>query len=188
MDRLHLQQNELAEKTGVSPATVNNWLGGVNWPKQRNLRDLFRALELETEQLQAWLLGAEIAYPPHHPRPGELALLDLLPADEARRQGHDHLEARFDECRDLKEMGAVLTVLQVSLPLHAVTRRRGEGKKTEDGGLKTEDGGDHAKTLRRQGEKKTEDGGPKTKDGMEPKLAQAIQAVENVKPAQPPIK
>jgi len=131
MEWLHLQQNELADLAHVAPATVHNWLNGQNLPKGKSLRDLFRAIKLDTEELKAWLMGADVVYPPQRRHSRDETVRDLLPVDEVRRRGHGHLDARFDECRNAMEVNDVFTTLTVSLPLRHQPDDKGQTKTTQ---------------------------------------------------------
>lgn len=53
MARLSLQANEVAEKLGVEPSAVSNWMAGKNLAKGENMRNLKDLLDCSA----AWLLG-----------------------------------------------------------------------------------------------------------------------------------
>lgn len=53
MARLSLQANEVAEKLGVEPSAVSNWMAGKNLAKGENMRKLTGLLECSA----TWLLG-----------------------------------------------------------------------------------------------------------------------------------
>lgn len=55
MSRLGIQANELAEKIGVTPGAVGNWMSGGNEAKGRNLRKLAGALNCDA----MWLSHGE---------------------------------------------------------------------------------------------------------------------------------
>ena len=63
--RLGLQANEIAERIGVEPGAVSNWMNGTNPPKPKNLRQLADLLGCEMD----WLMGLDVAEPMS---PGEL--------------------------------------------------------------------------------------------------------------------
>jgi transcriptional regulator with XRE-family HTH domain len=51
MQRLGVQANELAEKIGVTPGAVSNWMNGVNEAKGSNLRKLAEVLRCDPHWL-----------------------------------------------------------------------------------------------------------------------------------------
>lgn len=52
----NMKQVELAEKTGISKGTINNWLKQRYQPKQKSLYKLARALEVS----EMWLAGYDV--------------------------------------------------------------------------------------------------------------------------------
>lgn len=51
-----MKQVDLAEKTGISRGTINNWLNNKYQPKQKSLLMLARALEVS----ELWLAGYDV--------------------------------------------------------------------------------------------------------------------------------
>lgn len=55
MARLGIQANELADKVGLTPGAIGNWMTGLNEAKGKNLRKLAEALGCNP----LWLSGGE---------------------------------------------------------------------------------------------------------------------------------
>jgi transcriptional regulator with XRE-family HTH domain len=101
MVRLDVQQNELAERLGIEPGAVSNWINARNMPKGKNLRKLAQELHCDGW----WLRGGESAQPTTRPSPLPDAPGAAAPQDELRRKALEHLNLVFDECGgDLEKM------------------------------------------------------------------------------------
>lgn len=66
----NMKQVELAEKSGISKGTINNWLNQRYQPKQKSLLILSRVLEVS----EMWLAGYDVPME----RPEEQAKMDEL--------------------------------------------------------------------------------------------------------------
>jgi transcriptional regulator with XRE-family HTH domain len=113
MLRLDVQQNELAERLGIEPGAVSNWINARNMPKGRNLRKLAQELHCDGW----WLRGEEVSE--HAASP---ALRDapstLAPQDELRRKAMEYLSRVFDECGgDLERLTWTWVELKRRFPL-----------------------------------------------------------------------
>ena len=101
MLRLDVQQNELAERLGLEPGAVSNWINARNMPKGKNLRKLAQELHCDGW----WLKGGEGSQPHEAPSALRDAAGSPAPHDEMRRKATEHLNRVFDECAgDLEKM------------------------------------------------------------------------------------
>jgi transcriptional regulator with XRE-family HTH domain len=103
--KLGIQQNELADRVGVSPGAVNNWLSGVNAAKGKHLRRLADVLNCDAH----WLSGDESPTP--HEQEGAVQA-------EVRLKCHRYIDQLLDNCHgDTDSMTWVLVELKKHFPV-----------------------------------------------------------------------
>src|SRR5262249_4661703 len=109
MLRLDIQQNELADKLGLQPGAISNWITGRNMPKGKSLRKL--AAELHCEGWWLRVGGTSVKGAPGPAGAG-------TPQDEIRRKAKAYVDKLLDACRgDLEKMTWTYVEFQQRFPV-----------------------------------------------------------------------